>query len=145
MEIEVRRTAGLKLAIDRGWLWKHESGTYVKFTQAGGGYVRMIDCFRCDDCGWVCENHPERLWQGEHACDYGGAGAPARVAIVRTATRCRVCRSRLTTRASAGTRSFSPSIVPEGANQDVYLVLNQFGERLGRAWCETDERSFATC
>jgi hypothetical protein len=28
-------SAGLKLAIDRGWLWKHESGTYVKFTQAG--------------------------------------------------------------------------------------------------------------
>jgi hypothetical protein len=22
--------AGLKLAIDRGWLWLHESGTYVK-------------------------------------------------------------------------------------------------------------------
>ena len=28
-------SAGLKLAIDRGWLWLHESGTYVKFTQAG--------------------------------------------------------------------------------------------------------------
>jgi hypothetical protein len=27
--------AGLQLAIDRGWLWKHESGTYVKFTAAG--------------------------------------------------------------------------------------------------------------
>jgi hypothetical protein len=27
--------AGLKLAIDRGWLTMHESGTYVKFTQAG--------------------------------------------------------------------------------------------------------------
>jgi hypothetical protein len=27
--------AGLELAIARGWLWKHESGTYVKFTQAG--------------------------------------------------------------------------------------------------------------
>jgi hypothetical protein len=26
--------AGLKLAIERGWLWLHESGTYVKFTQA---------------------------------------------------------------------------------------------------------------
>jgi hypothetical protein len=26
--------AALKLAIDRGWLWLHESGTYVKFTQA---------------------------------------------------------------------------------------------------------------
>ena len=27
--------AGLDRAIDRGWLWLHESGTYVKFTQAG--------------------------------------------------------------------------------------------------------------
>jgi len=27
--------AGLKLAIKRGWLWKHESGTYVKLTQSG--------------------------------------------------------------------------------------------------------------
>ena len=27
--------AGLDLAIDRGWLWLHESGTYVKFTQTG--------------------------------------------------------------------------------------------------------------
>jgi hypothetical protein len=26
---------GLKLAIDRGWLLLHESGTYVKFTQEG--------------------------------------------------------------------------------------------------------------
>jgi hypothetical protein len=26
---------GLKLAVERGWLWLHESGTYVKFTQAG--------------------------------------------------------------------------------------------------------------
>jgi hypothetical protein len=23
------------LAIAKGWLWRHESGTYVKFTQAG--------------------------------------------------------------------------------------------------------------
>jgi hypothetical protein len=27
--------AGLKQAIDRGWLWQHESGTFVKFTNAG--------------------------------------------------------------------------------------------------------------
>jgi hypothetical protein len=27
--------AGLALAIERGWLWIHESGTYVRFTQAG--------------------------------------------------------------------------------------------------------------
>jgi hypothetical protein len=25
-------SAGLKFAIDQGWLLKHESGTYVKFT-----------------------------------------------------------------------------------------------------------------
>jgi hypothetical protein len=28
-------SAGLRVAIERGWLSKHESGTYVKFTQAG--------------------------------------------------------------------------------------------------------------
>ena len=27
--------AGLRLAIERGLLWEHESGTYVKFTQGG--------------------------------------------------------------------------------------------------------------
>jgi hypothetical protein len=27
--------AGLAYAIEVGWLWKHESGTYVKFTPAG--------------------------------------------------------------------------------------------------------------
>jgi hypothetical protein len=27
--------AGLDRAIERGWLWIHESGTYVKFTQTG--------------------------------------------------------------------------------------------------------------
>jgi hypothetical protein len=27
--------AGLELAIARGWLWLHESGTFVRFTQAG--------------------------------------------------------------------------------------------------------------
>src|SRR6266481_5269801 len=33
----------------------------------------------------------------------------------------------------------SPSIVPQEANQDTYLVLEDFGARLGRAWRETDE------
>jgi hypothetical protein len=27
--------AGLDCAIAKGWLWLHESGTYVKFTEAG--------------------------------------------------------------------------------------------------------------
>jgi hypothetical protein len=32
----------------------------------------------------------------------------------------------------------SPSLVPEGAHRDVYLVLDNFGS-LGRVWRETDE------
>jgi hypothetical protein len=31
----------------------------------------------------------------------------------------------------------SPSIVPPGNDQDVYLVLEDFGNRLGQAWRET--------
>jgi hypothetical protein len=33
----------------------------------------------------------------------------------------------------------SPSIVPEQNDRDVYLVLDDFGSRLGRAWRETSE------
>jgi hypothetical protein len=33
----------------------------------------------------------------------------------------------------------SPSIVPDQDDRDVYLVLDDFGGRLGRAWRETDE------
>jgi hypothetical protein len=33
--------AGMKLAMARGWLWMHESGTFVKFTDAGSGAVRL--------------------------------------------------------------------------------------------------------
>jgi hypothetical protein len=33
----------------------------------------------------------------------------------------------------------SPSIVPEQAERDVYLVLDDLGARLGRAWRETSE------
>ena len=35
----------------------------------------------------------------------------------------------------------SPSIVPHGADQDTYLVLDDFGGRLGCAWRETDADS----
>jgi hypothetical protein len=33
----------------------------------------------------------------------------------------------------------SPSIVPQGADRDIYLVLDDFRDRLGRAWRKTDE------
>src|SRR5258707_7287425 len=32
----------------------------------------------------------------------------------------------------------SPSIVPPGNDHDVYLVLDDFGGRIGQAWRETD-------
>jgi hypothetical protein len=35
--------------------------------------------------------------------------------------------------------SQSPSIVPPDDDRDVYLVLDDYGSRLGRAWSETDE------
>lgn len=35
-----------------------------------------IACSVCGDCFWVCENHPDRPWDGEGACDCGGAGMP---------------------------------------------------------------------
>lgn len=35
-----------------------------------------VKCATCDDVGWVCENHPDRPWDGPRACTCGGAGAP---------------------------------------------------------------------
>ena len=36
----------------------------------------MADCKLCDDGRFVCENHPDRPFFGERACDCGGAGEP---------------------------------------------------------------------
>lgn len=36
-------------------------------------------CARCENCRWVCENHPDRPWEGERACGCGGAGMPCPV------------------------------------------------------------------
>ncbi|QOZ68900.1 hypothetical protein SAMN05192541_15124 [Bradyrhizobium arachidis] len=38
-----------------------------------------MTCARCDGTHWVCENHPERPWEGPKACGCGGAGAPCPV------------------------------------------------------------------
>lgn len=35
-----------------------------------------MTCKVCKDVGWVCENHPERPWEGPEACKCDGAGAP---------------------------------------------------------------------
>ena len=33
-------------------------------------------CLLCEDCGWVCEMHQDKPWEGPHACTCGAAGAP---------------------------------------------------------------------
>src|SRR5258708_35371476 len=27
-----------------------------------------MKCSRCEETGWVCEAHPDKPWEGEHAC-----------------------------------------------------------------------------
>jgi hypothetical protein len=42
--------AGLKLAIERGWQWRHERGTYVNLTQSGADLLpRAARRFPCCD------------------------------------------------------------------------------------------------
>jgi hypothetical protein len=65
--------AALQLAIERGWLWKHESGTYVNSLSRRGA-ICLMKCTLCEDSGWVCEDHPDAPWDGEHACICGAAG-----------------------------------------------------------------------
>lgn len=41
-----------------------------------GSGTRFTICAYCDDCGWVCENHPGKPWDGDRACGCGVAGMP---------------------------------------------------------------------
>ena len=36
----------------------------------------MMRCAQCQDCGWVCEEHPGRPWAAPRACGCGAAGLP---------------------------------------------------------------------
>jgi hypothetical protein len=38
-----------------------------------------IKCSHCEDCGWGCERHTEKPWEGPHACPCGAPGAPCPV------------------------------------------------------------------
>jgi hypothetical protein len=35
-----------------------------------------MNCPQCEDCGWICEEHPGRPWEGPHTCTCGAAGIP---------------------------------------------------------------------
>jgi hypothetical protein len=34
-----------------------------------------MNCSRCDDISWVCENHPDQPWEGPHSCSALGLRA----------------------------------------------------------------------
>jgi hypothetical protein len=38
--------------------------------------TRETKCAVCHDTAWVCENHPDKPWDGPHACPCGAPGAP---------------------------------------------------------------------
>lgn len=42
-----------------------------------------VGCANCDSTGWVCENHPDKPWDGNSerfdACKCGGAGMPCAI------------------------------------------------------------------
>jgi hypothetical protein len=85
-----------------------------------------MNCLLCEDCGWVCEGHPDRPWEGEHACNCGSAGMPVRNAIRAISTiRLALLPARIsnsTKRAGVisdpgWSREFDdPIVLPEGEN-----------------------------
>jgi hypothetical protein len=63
---------------------------HIYAAHAADGIRRQMRCLLCEDCGWVCEAHPDRPWEGEHACRCGG----------RTVTRAKMVQHRGCRRAS---------------------------------------------
>ena len=43
--------AGIERAIALGWLWRHESGTYVRFTDSGAALFCVIETVRIKPVG----------------------------------------------------------------------------------------------
>jgi hypothetical protein len=85
--------AGLKLAIERGWLVMHE---LCEIYPGWCGAIRMTTCAYCEDCGWVCENHPDNLWMATTPAAVAPPECPARNAI----------RATWTTAATAGRHAY---------------------------------------
>jgi hypothetical protein len=63
-----------------------------------------MKCTLCEDCGWVSESHPDRPWNGEHACNAAPLARHVRDAIqaVRTIRRDRQELSGLNSTREAG-------------------------------------------
>ena len=55
-----------------GTLWNSRNPPRLRTRKSN----RPMKCLLCEDCGWVCENHPDQPWTGPRAFACGGAGAP---------------------------------------------------------------------
>jgi hypothetical protein len=57
--------------------WRHLQCDNYEFTmKAAAGAEAVMTCGLCENTGWVCENHPGKPWDGDHACGCGAAGMP---------------------------------------------------------------------
>jgi len=81
-----------------------------------------MKCTHCEDVGWVCEDHPEKPWEGPHACNCGAAGMPCPVCNVPPKAPRRECQqaSKLRPTRTAGDidgfakRPFEPCLPRDG-------------------------------
>jgi hypothetical protein len=65
-----------------------------------------IKCDQCEDCGGLCERHPDKPWEGPHACPCGALVRPARPAIrpmTEMHCECRAASQSSSTRTAGGT------------------------------------------
>jgi DNA invertase Pin-like site-specific DNA recombinase len=85
------------------------------------GFDAEMKCSLCEDCGWVCESHPDRPWEGEHACTCGAAGARQHKAPIVVAKLDRLSRD---VHFISGLMSHkTPFIVAElGADADPFML-----------------------
>jgi hypothetical protein len=82
----------------------------------------VMKCSLCEDCGWVCETHPGRPWEGDHACACGVPALHARgvTCLMRTGRRgCRIV-SRQTLTKKAGVISARGLETTNSKNQSRY-------------------------
>jgi hypothetical protein len=63
----------------QGGTWRQKkpfNGRVIWITAAKWVTTCVMKCNLCEDVGSICERHPTRPWEGDHACTCGGAGAP---------------------------------------------------------------------
>ena len=106
-----------------------------------------MKCPLCEDCGWVCENHPDRPWEGKDACTCGGAGMPCPWCNLHDKNGRRACRmafGRSTRRAGVISKSWArefddPMPLPRGRELVTLEDAGNYITKLPKAEHEASE------